>query len=116
MLGLYDILERITEKYQDVLIEGCSSGGARFDPGMLYYVPQNWTSDNTDAFDRATIQRGYSLLYPQITMECLVILKFRMKIILHGRLFLRREKNAKLLSCRNCLIRDILMEEFISVV
>ena len=46
----------------------------------------------------------------------LVILKFRMKIILHGRLFLRREKNAKLLSCRNCLIRDILMEEFISVV
>ena len=49
-------------------------------------------------------------------MECLVILKFRMKIILHGRLFLRREKNAKLLSCRNCLIRDILMEEFISVV
>ena len=39
MLGLYDILERITEKYPDVLIEGCSSGGARFDPGMLYYVP-----------------------------------------------------------------------------
>ena len=68
VLGLYDILERITEKYPDVLIEGCSSGGARFDPGMLYYVPQNWTSDNTDAFDRATIQRGYSLLYPQITM------------------------------------------------
>ena len=68
VIGLYDILERITEKYPDVLIEGCSSGGARFDPGMLYYVPQNWTSDNTDAFDRATIQRGYSLLYPQITM------------------------------------------------
>ena len=68
VLGLYELLERITKKYPEVLIEGCSSGGARFDPGMLYYVPQNWTSDNTDAFDRATIQRGYSLLYPQITM------------------------------------------------
>ena len=68
VLGLYNILERITEKYPEVIIEGCSSGGARFDPGMLYYVPQNWTSDNTDAFDRAVIQRGYSLLYPQITM------------------------------------------------
>lgn len=68
VLGLYELLEQITKKYPEVLIEGCSSGGARFDPGMLYYVPQNWTSDNTDAYDRAMIQRGYSLLYPQIVM------------------------------------------------
>ena len=68
VLGLYELLGRITVKYPEVLIEGCSSGGARFDPGMLYYVPQNWTSDNTDAYDRAMIQRGYSLLYPPVTM------------------------------------------------
>lgn len=68
ILGLYNVLERITKKHPDVLIEGCSSGGARFDPGMLYYVSQNWTSDNTDAFDRAIIQKGYSLLYPPIAM------------------------------------------------
>lgn len=68
IIGLYDVLERITRKYPGVLIEGCSSGGARFDPGMLYYVAQNWTSDNTDAFDRTAIQAGYSLLYPPIAM------------------------------------------------
>lgn len=68
ILGLYSVLDRITTKYPEVLIEGCSSGGARFDPGMLYYVPQNWTSDNTDALDRAMIQKGYSLLYPPIAM------------------------------------------------
>lgn len=68
VLGLYKVLDTITKKYPDVLIEGCSSGGARFDPAMLYYVPQNWTSDNTDAFDRIGIQFGYSLLYPPIAM------------------------------------------------
>lgn len=68
VLGLYEILDTITKSYPELLIEGCSSGGARFDPGMLYYVPQNWTSDNTDAFDRTQIQSGYSLLYPQIAM------------------------------------------------
>lgn len=68
VLGLYEILERITKKYPKVLIEGCSSGGARFDPGMLYYVAQNWTSDNTDAFDRVQIQSGFSLIYPPIAM------------------------------------------------
>lgn len=68
ILGLYEILERITKKYPQVLIEGCSSGGARFDPGMLYYVAQNWTSDNTDAFDRVQIQSGFSLIYPPIAM------------------------------------------------
>lgn len=68
ILGLYEILDRINKSYPNLLIEGCSSGGARFDPGMLYYVSQNWTSDNTDAFDRIKIQYGYSLLYPQISM------------------------------------------------
>ena len=52
ILGLYDILGWLKETYPSVLVEGCSSGGARFDPGMLYYVSQNWASDNTDAFDR----------------------------------------------------------------
>lgn len=64
ILGLYDILGWLKETYPSVLVEGCSSGGARFDPGMLYYVSQNWASDNTDAFDRLTIQSGFSLLYP----------------------------------------------------
>lgn len=68
VLGLYEILDRITKKYPKVLIEGCSSGGARFDPGMLYYVPQNWASDNTDAFDRVQIQSGFSLIYPPVAM------------------------------------------------
>lgn len=68
ILGLYEILDRITKRYPEVLIEGCSSGGARFDPGMLYYVAQNWSSDNTDAFDRTQIQWGMSLLYPPVSM------------------------------------------------
>ena len=68
ILGLYEILDKITNKYPNVLIEGCSSGGARFDPGMLYYVAQNWASDNTDAFDRVTIQSGFSLIYPPIAL------------------------------------------------
>ena len=68
ILGLYRLLERVTAAYPRLLIEGCSSGGARFDPGMLYYVAQNWTSDNTDGHDRLTIQAGYSLLYPPVAM------------------------------------------------
>ena len=68
VLGLYRLLDRITAAYPALLIEGCSSGGARFDPGMLYYVAQNWTSDNTDGHDRLAIQRGYSLLYPPEVM------------------------------------------------
>lgn len=62
------LLDRVTKAYPELLIEGCSSGGARFDPGMLYYVAQNWTSDNTDALDRLTIQDGFSLLYPPAAM------------------------------------------------
>ena len=64
ILGLYDILEWLKTSYPNLLVEGCSSGGARFDPGMLYYVSQNWASDNTDAFDRTLIQFGFSLIYP----------------------------------------------------
>ena len=64
VLGLYDFLERLTERYPDILIEGCSGGGGRFDAGMLYYTPQIWCSDNTDAVDRVKIQYGTSFGYP----------------------------------------------------
>lgn len=69
ILGLYEILEKVTAKYPEVLFEGCSSGGARFDPGILYYVGQNWCSDNTDGFDRVDIQLGFGLIYPPICMS-----------------------------------------------
>ncbi len=68
MLGLYRILEEITSAFPDVLFESCSGGGGRFDPGMLYYMPQTWTSDNTDAINRLMIQYGTSMAYPAITM------------------------------------------------
>jgi alpha-galactosidase len=65
VLGLYDILRRLTEKFPQVLIEGCASGGNRADCGMLCYMPQFWASDNTDALCRSRIQWGYSYGYPQ---------------------------------------------------
>ena len=68
MLGLYSLLERITTKYPDILFESCSGGGGRFDMGMLYYMPQVWTSDNSDAIDRLKIQYGTSFAYPVSTM------------------------------------------------
>ncbi|MGF7046502.1 alpha-galactosidase [Paenibacillus sp. DS2015] len=68
MLGLYDVMERITSSFPDVLFESCSGGGGRFDPGMLYYMPQTWTSDNTDAIARLRIQYGTSLVYPISSM------------------------------------------------
>ncbi|MBQ9628800.1 MAG: alpha-galactosidase [Synergistaceae bacterium] len=64
ILGLYEILERITSKYPDVLIEGCAGGGGRFDAGMLFYTPQIWCSDNTDALDRLSIHYGTSFGFP----------------------------------------------------
>jgi alpha-galactosidase len=64
MLGLYKMLEEITAAFPNVLFESCSGGGGRFDPGMLYYMPQTWTSDNTDAVSRLKIQYGTSLVYP----------------------------------------------------
>ena len=70
MLGLYRVLEAITSKFENVLFESCSGGGGRFDPGILYYMPQTWTSDNTDAIERLKIQFGTSLVYPPISMGC----------------------------------------------
>ena len=64
ILGLYDFLERLVNRYPDMLIEGCSGGGGRFDAGMLYYTPQIWCSDNTDAADRIRIQYGTSFGFP----------------------------------------------------
>lgn len=64
VLGLYELLERLTSAFPDVLIEGCSGGGGRFDAGMLYYCPQIWCSDDTDAFERTKIQYGTSFFYP----------------------------------------------------
>lgn len=68
MLNLYKMLEEITTRFPNVLFESCSGGGGRFDPGMLYYMPQTWTSDNTDAVSRLKIQYGTSLVYPIISM------------------------------------------------
>ncbi|MBR7071862.1 MAG: alpha-galactosidase [Clostridia bacterium] len=68
MLGLYRVLETLTQRFPDVLFEGCAGGGARFDPGLLYYVPQIWTSDDTDAVERLKIQYGTSMVYPFSTM------------------------------------------------
>ena len=68
VLGVYDFLERLHERYPDLLIEGCSGGGGRFDAGMLYYTPQIWCSDNTDAIERVKIQYGTSFAYPSCTV------------------------------------------------
>ena len=62
--GVYGLLERLLNRYPDLLIEGCSGGGGRFDLGMIYYTPQIWCSDNTDAVDRVRIQYGTSFGYP----------------------------------------------------
>lgn len=64
VLGLYALLERLTSAFPDVMFEGCSGGGGRFDAGMLYYCPQIWCSDDTDAFERTKIQYGTSYIYP----------------------------------------------------
>ena len=69
-LGVYDLAKRLTSRFKNILFEGCASGGGRFDAGMLYYFPQIWTSDNTDAADRAKIQWGTSFGYPISAMSC----------------------------------------------
>ena len=68
ILGLYDVLRRIFEPRPGILLESCSSGGNRFDLGMLCFSPQIWASDDTDPIERLTIQQGYSYLYPQSTI------------------------------------------------
>ena len=64
ILGVYDLMERLTSAFPHVLFEGCSGGGGRFDAGMLYYTPQIWCSDDTDAIERLSIQYGTSFGYP----------------------------------------------------
>lgn len=64
MLGVYEFLEKLTVRFPEILLEGCCGGGGRFDAGMLYYTPQIWCSDNTDAVDRTRIQYGTSFFYP----------------------------------------------------
>lgn len=68
MLGLYSILERVTTAFPDVLFEGCSSGGGRFDAGILNYMPQIWSSDDSDAVERLYIQEGLGMVFPYCTM------------------------------------------------
>ncbi|NLF20568.1 MAG: alpha-galactosidase [Clostridiaceae bacterium] len=68
VLGLYRVLESLLQKFPHILFEGCSGGGGRFDAGMLYYTPQIWTSDNTDAIERLQIQYGTSFAYPVSAM------------------------------------------------
>ncbi len=68
MLGLYRVMEAIVSSHPDVLFESCSGGGGRFDAGILYYMPQTWTSDDTDAIERLYIQYGTSLVYPVSAM------------------------------------------------
>ena len=68
VLGLYRILDVLTGLFPQILFEGCSGGGGRFDPGILYYMPQIWTSDTTDAAERAKIQYGTSVVYPPAVM------------------------------------------------
>lgn len=68
ILGVYDLYERLIERYPKILFESCASGGGRFDAGMLYYAPQAWTSDDSDAIERLKIQYGTSFGYPQSMM------------------------------------------------
>ena len=68
ILGVYGLYQRLTERFPSILFESCASGGKRFDPGMMYYAPQTWTSDDTDANERVKIQYGTSMVYPLISM------------------------------------------------
>lgn len=68
ILGVYDLYDRLTKRFPEILFESCASGGGRFDPGMLYYAPQTWTSDNSDAVERIRIQYGTSMVYPLSSM------------------------------------------------
>jgi len=69
ILGVYDFMERLTAEFPAVLFESCSGGGGRYDPGILFYMPQTWTSDNADPISRLKIHHGTSLIYPASTMD-----------------------------------------------
>ena len=64
ILGVYDLYERLNTAFPQILFESCASGGGRFDPGILYYAPQGWASDDTDAAERVKIQYGTTMCYP----------------------------------------------------
>ena len=64
ILGVYNLYERLIRRFPKILFESCASGGGRFDPGMLYYAPQGWASDDSDAVERLKIQYGTSMCYP----------------------------------------------------
>lgn len=68
MLGFYEVMEELVTTYPDILFESCSGGGGRYDPGMLYYMPQTWASDNTDAAQRLEIQYGTTMTMPISSM------------------------------------------------
>ena len=68
ILGVYSLYEKLIAAFPDILFESCASGGGRFDPGMLYYAPQAWASDDTDAYERLKIQYGTSFVYPVSSM------------------------------------------------
>ncbi len=68
VLAVYELQERLVQRFPNLLLENCSGGGARFDPGMLYYGPQIWCSDDTDAIERLKIQEGTALIYPLSSM------------------------------------------------
>lgn len=70
VLGLYAVLKKLTEAFPQILFESCASGGNRFDMGMLAYMPQTWTSDDTDSLERLYIQYGTSFVFPPSTMGC----------------------------------------------
>jgi alpha-galactosidase len=68
ILGVYALYERLTSEFPEILFESCAGGGGRFDPGLLYYAPQGWTSDDTDSVERLKIQYGTSFCYPLSSM------------------------------------------------
>jgi alpha-galactosidase len=68
ILGVYELYRRLTERFPEILFESCAGGGGRFDPGLLAFAPQTWTSDDTDAIERLAIQWGTSLAYPLSAM------------------------------------------------
>lgn len=70
ILNLYRLYDALINEFPEILFESCSSGGGRFDPAMLYYAPQAWTSDNSDAIERLKIQYGTSVVYPLSSMGC----------------------------------------------